>query len=289
MYGSQIGRADPTGDSDGDSIAWWVSSVPASRFATRYPASMSQFKDHFSQLAASYAAFRPTQPAAVIAYAASLARRRQLAWDCGTGNGQAARGLVEYFARVIATDASEAQIAHASPHPKVEYRVASAEASRLDAQTIDLVTVAQALHWFDLAGFYREVKRVMVPGGAIAVWAYGDARADEPAVDRVLREFTRGLLGPYWPPERRILDAGFRTIPFPFREVTPPDFTLEQQWTLPELLGYLRTWSATAVYAAETGHDPVTEWTSAFATAWGDDASRQLIRWPMSVRAGYVD
>jgi SAM-dependent methyltransferase len=250
---------------------------------------MAEFKDHFSRLAASYAAFRPTQPAAVIAYAASLATRRELAWDCGTGNGQAARGLAEYFASVIATDASAAQIAHATPHPQVQYRVAPAEVSGLDAHTVDLVTVAQALHWFNIERFYREVKRVVAPGGAIAVWAYGDARADEPAVDRVLREFTRGLLGSYWPPERRILDEGFRTLPFPFREVTPPEFTLEEQWTLAELLGYLRTWSATAAYARATGRDAVEELTSAFATAWGNDSVRRLIRWPMSVRAGYVD
>src|SRR6185437_7024311 len=243
---------------------------------------MADFKDHFSKRAASYAAYRPSQPAAVIAFAASLPPRRELAWDCGTGNGQAARGLAEHFATVIATDASAAQIAYATPHPHVQYRVAPAEASGLDSRTVDLVTVAQALHWFDVERFYGEVKRVVAPGGAIAVWAYGDARADEPAVDRVLREFTRGLLGPYWPPERRILDAGFRTIPFPFREVPPPELTLEERWTLPELLGYLRTWSATAAYNAAVGRDPVDEFTAAFATAWGNDSTRQLIRWPMA-------
>lgn len=249
---------------------------------------MSDFRDHFSSLAASYAAFRPTQPAAVVAYAASLALRHDLAWDCGTGNGQAARGLAEHFACVIATDASAEQIAHAVPHPNVQYRVAPAEASGLSDHSVDIVTVAQALHWFDVERFYLEVKRVVRPGGVVAVWGYGDVRADGPELDRVLREFTRGTLGAYWPPERRILDEGFRTIPFPFHEETPPDFTLDAQWTLPELLGYLRTWSATAAYVRATGRDPVEEWSPAFGRAWGEESIRRAIRWPMMVRAGHV-
>jgi SAM-dependent methyltransferase len=249
---------------------------------------MSPFTDHFSKLAASYAAFRPAQPAAVIAYAASLPSRRDVAWDCGTGNGQAARGLAEYFGNVVATDASAAQIAHAVPHSKVRYLVAPAEESGLPDHSVDLVTVAQALHWFDLERFYREVARVVAPGGAIAVWGYGDARSDDAAVDHVLRDFTRGTLGPFWPPERRILDEGFRTIPFPFREVTAPNFTLEEQWTLPELLGYLRTWSAAGAYTRATGRDAVEEWTAAFTTAWHDEAIRRVIRWPIAIRVGFV-
>jgi SAM-dependent methyltransferase len=212
-----------------------------------------------------------------------------VAWDCGTGNGQAARGLAEHFASVIATDASASQIAHAVPHPRVHYRVAPAESSGLAANSVDLVVVAQALHWFDVARFFEEVKRVVVRGGAIAVWGYGDARSDDRAVDDVLREFTRGALGAYWPPERRILDDEFRTIPFPFREVSPPRFTLEERWTLPELLGYLRTWSAAAAYTRATGRDAVEEWSPAFASAWQDAESRRLIRWPIAMRAGYVD
>jgi len=257
-------------------------------FNSRLNLMISDFKDHFSHIAASYAAFRPMQPPAVIAWAASLPQRHDVAWDCGTGNGQAARGLAEYFTTVIATDASATQIAHATPHSNVQYRVAPAEASGLDAHTVDLVTVAQALHWFDVERFYNEAKRVIVPGGALAIWGYGDARSDEPAVDRVLREFTRGTVGPYWPPERRILDSGFRTIPFPFREVTPPEFTLEERWTLNELLGYLRTWSATAAYIAANGRDPVEESTAAFETAWGNGSVQRVIRWPVAVRAGYV-
>lgn len=246
------------------------------------------FADHFSALADGYAAYRPAQLAAVLAYAASLAPRREVAWDCGTGSGQAAVGLADAFARVIATDASAAQIAHAVAHPRVAYRVAPAEACGLADGTVDLVTVAQALHWFDLPAFYAEVRRVAAPGAAIAVWAYGDARVDEPAVDRRLHQLAHDTLGPDWPPERRLVDAGYRTIPFPFREATPPPFTLEARWTLAQLLGYARSWSAAARYARRTGHDAVADAAPAFARAWGDPGAERTVVWPVAVRAGYV-
>jgi Methyltransferase domain len=245
-----------------------------------------RFADHFTPLAERYAAFRPAQPGEVIAYAASLAPRHDLAWDCATGNGQAAIGLAAAFARVVATDASAAQIAHALAHPRVTYRVAPAEASGLPDASVDLVTVAEALHWFDLGAFYREVQRVAARGAAIVVWSYGFMHVDDPAVDPLLEELSRETLGPDWPPEVRLIEEGYRTIPFPFDEVTPPAFTMTASWTLPQLLGYVRTWSALPRHQRRTGRDPVAGLEPRLLRAWPDPAPR-VVRWPLGVRAGH--
>jgi Methyltransferase domain len=247
----------------------------------------SGFADHFTPVADGYAACRPAQPPEVIAYAASLAPRRGVAWDCGTGNGQAAVGLAAFFDRVIATDASAAQIARAIAHPRVEYRVARAEASGLGDASVDLVTVAQALHWFDLDGFAREVRRVAAPGAAIVVWSYLWTSVDDPGVDALVQALARETLGPDWPPEIRFVAEEYRTVPFPFREVTPPPFVFTARWTLTELLGFVRTWSAIARHARRTGRDPVAEAEPRLRRAWGDPRVRRGIRWPIAIRAGY--
>lgn len=247
-----------------------------------------EFKDHFSGHAADYAAFRPRYPAELFQWAAGLPAARGLAWDCATGNGQAAVALAEHFPRVVATDASAAQIAHAEPHPRVEYRVALAEAgeaSGLPDAAVDLVTVAQALHWFDFDRFYAEVRRVLAPGGALAVWSYDLARV-APAVDALIDRLARDVVGPWWPPERRWVDERYRTLPFPFAEVAAPPCHLEERWDLPRLLAYLRTWSSVTRLRAATGRDAVAEAEGELAAAWGDPARPREIRWPLSVRAG---
>jgi len=250
---------------------------------------VSTFKDHFSRLAATYAAYRPVQPLAVLEWAASLVPRRAVAWDCATGNGQAACGLAPFFDRVIATDASAAQIAQATPHARVEYRVAPAEASGLADASVDLVSVAQALHWFDLDAFYREVRRVLAPGGALAVWSYMDPHVvDVPDVDAAFGRFAYGTLGAYWPPERRLVEEGYRTVAFPFDEVAAPPFDLTVRWTLDELAGYLRSWSATARYVDAHGADPVATFVDEVRGTWGDAEMRHAIRWRYAIRAGYV-
>ncbi|HEU4566222.1 MAG TPA: class I SAM-dependent methyltransferase [Gemmatimonadaceae bacterium] len=246
------------------------------------------FKDHFSRLAARYAVHRPTQPLEVVHWVAGLAPRHDVAWDCATGSGQAAVGLASHFARVIATDASEAQVAHATRHPRITYHVAPAEASGIAGGTVDLVTVAQAAHWLDLEAFYGEVRRVAAPGAVLALWAYGDARLDEPALDEALRRFSGETVGPYWPPERRLVDEEYRTIRFPFAEERAPAFTLERRWTLAELAGYLRTWSATARYHEARGRDPVLALEEELAALWGDPSAPRLVRWPIALRAGRV-
>lgn len=244
------------------------------------------FKDHFSAHAELYAEFRPTYPESLFRGLAGIAPARRTALDCGTGNGQAAIGLASHFNRVIATDPSAAQIARAIPHQHVDYRVAPAEASGLAPASVDLVTAAQALHWFDIPAFFAEARRVLVPRGAIAVWGYGDPVLDTPRLQSTLHNFNRGTLENYWLPERELLLDGYRAIEFPFQELTLPPLTLERRWTLAELAGYLRTWSATSRYSDEHGADPVSELLPALASDWGIPETAHLIRWPVYMRAG---
>ena len=245
------------------------------------------FHDHFSGHAGDYARFRPTYPAALYAFLAGAVDACELAWDCATGSGQAAVGLAEHFARVIATDASGPQIAHAATHPRVDYRVAEATASGLPAASVDLVTVAQALHWFDNAAFYTEVRRVAKPDGVCAAWGYGLMRVT-PAVDAVVEHFYRDVVGPYWPPERAYLDAGYRTLAFPFPEFAAPAFSMTATWPLADLLGYLATWSAAKRYAKVVGVDPLERVATDLARAWGPAHAPRAITWPLYLRVGRV-
>lgn len=244
------------------------------------------FKDHFSERAKLYAAYRPRYPDALFEFLAGLTGDHHTVLDCGTGNGQAAVGLARHFERVIATDPSPAQIQNATPHERIEYRVAPADASGLPARSVDLVAAAQSLHWFEPEAFFAEAKRVLVRDGAIAVWGYGDPVLDDVRLHEILHAFNRGLLEPYWFPERKLLLDGYRTIPFPFDEVNAPAMELEVRWTLYELAGYLRTWSATARFAAEHGTDPVNQVETSLAAHWGSPAARRVIRWPLALRAG---
>ena len=245
------------------------------------------FKDHFSGHAAVYASFRPSYPPALFDFAASLPTRHALAWDNATGNGQAAVGLAERFAHVIATDASAEQLAHAVPHPKVEYRQALAEESGLAGGSVDLISVATALHWFDFDRFYAEAERVLAPGGALVAWAYNLVRVS-PEVDMLVDRLARDIVGPYWPPERRWVDEDYRTIPFPFAEVEVPELWIEEEWDFSHFVPYFATWSATNRYRKATGHDPFETLGEAMERAWGDPARVRTVRWPVMMRAGYV-
>lgn len=246
----------------------------------------AHFQDHFSGVAARYADFRPKYPAALFDYLATLAPAHGTVWDCAAGNGQASFDLVERFQKVIATDASEKQIASAPPHPRIEFRVAPAEQSGLKDDSVDLVSVAQALHWFDLERFYAEVRRVLKPNGILAVWAYGINRVEDEEINKRIYDFYDNTVGPYWPPERRLVEEGYRTIPFPFVEILPPQIHMEARWTLEQLLGYFSTWSATNRYIAATGRNPLESLSNELAPAWGDAKKARLIMWPLSMRIG---
>ncbi|HSN18178.1 MAG TPA: class I SAM-dependent methyltransferase [Gammaproteobacteria bacterium] len=247
------------------------------------------FKDYFSGHAADYSRYRPgAYPTAMFEALASLAPDRECVWDCATGNGQAAVGLANFFAKVEATDASDTQIAAAAPNPKIHYSVAPAEASSLPDKSIALVMVAQALHWFDLTRFYAEVRRVAKPEALLACACYGNCRV-EPAVDAVMEQLYEGVLGDaYWPPERKHVERGYADLPFPFPEAELPRFTMEVRWDFESYVGYLRSWSATQNYIRKNGTDPLERVGEALLRAWGDPHAARIIIWPMSIRAGWV-
>jgi SAM-dependent methyltransferase len=245
------------------------------------------FKDHFSRQATDYAKFRPRYPQGLFDYLGSIAPRRQLAWDCGTGNGQAAVGLASVFDHVIATDASDKQIANAQPHERVKYRVAPAENSGIDSATIDLIIVAQALHWFDLDRFYEEAGRVLKPDGVLAASAYNLLHI-EPAIDQVINRYYHEVVGPFWPPERRLIEQ-FVDLPFPFQQIHPPKFEMTASWDLNHLVGYLRTWSSTQRSIAAKGEDPVKEISDELGRAWGTPEQTRNVNWPLTLRVGVND
>jgi SAM-dependent methyltransferase len=248
---------------------------------------MNTFKDHFSGHADVYREARPTYPPALFAWLAEEAPDTALAWDCGCGNGQASVALAAHFARVIGTDPSANQIAGAEPRTNVEYRVEPAERSSLADGSVSLVTVAQALHWFEFDAFYAEVKRVLKPRGLFAAWSYADCRVDAD-IDRVKDRLYVDLTGPYWPPERAHVDAGYRLLPFPFREISTPAFPMFARWNVGQFLAYLRSWSATQRYIKAKGHDPVALVEADLRAAWGDPDRVREVRWLFHVRAGVV-
>ena len=243
------------------------------------------FKDHFSQQARAYRTYRPSYPAALFAHIASLAGKHNLAWDCATGTGQAALGLTPYFQKIFASDASGKQLANASRHSKIVYCRATAENAPLVSKSVDLIVVAQALHWFDFGKFYAEVERVLEREGLIAVWSY-NLLVVTPAVDAIIRQFYRNTLAGCWPPERAYVDAGYRSIPFPFEKIAAPQFAMQAEWSLAQLIGYLSTWSAVQKYREKHAADPLDSVRSDLARAWGELRRTRKISWPLTLLLG---
>jgi ubiquinone/menaquinone biosynthesis C-methylase UbiE len=246
------------------------------------------FQDHFSSVAGPYARFRPSYDAALFTELAARAPARERAWDCGTGSGQAAIGLAAHFRSVVATDPSTAQLAAwADRAPGVARVACTAEAAALADGSVDLITVAQALHWFDTAAFYGEVRRVARPGGLLAVWSYALCRIDA-AVDQAVDALYHDVLGAYWAPARRHVETGYRTLPFPFtEEPAPTGRDLTRALTRTELEGYVGTWSAVRA-ARRAGVEPLTGFRAALARAWPDAGDRRMARWSLAVRIGRV-
>ena len=241
--------------------------------------------DHFSSVAGQYAAFRPRYPAALYQWLAATAPGHERVWDCACGSGQASLDLAAHFRSVIGTDLSAGQLAQAPAHERISYRVALAEHSGLEDASCDLVTVAQALHWFDLPGFYAEARRVLRPGGLLAVWCYGIATIPEQHGDALFQDFYSNEVGSYWQPERHLVETGYRTLAFPASEIAVPEFRLQLDWSLDELLGYASSWSATARYIKARGTDPMTGLRTRMLSCWGDPSARHTVRWPLRVRA----
>lgn len=259
------------------------------------------FKDHFSRHAELYRRFRPTYPPEVFAWLASLCEHHDRALDVGTGNGQAAHGLAPHFAEVIATDASASQIAQSEPHPKIRYAVAPAEdASRDRAQppvgseggelvaagSVDLVLAAQALHWFDFERFFAECRRVLRPGGVVAALTYYHPNVT-PEIDPILHRYIDHVRAD-WPPERRFVDTGYRTIDFPFQPeiALPSSLVMRLDLDLEGFAGYLATWSAAQRHRERTGLDPRAGFLTELAAAWGAPALTRPVTFPLGGRIG---
>ena len=256
--------------------------------------SHDHLKSLFSKQAKEYARYRPTYPESLFAYLSSLVTDHSLAWDCATGSGQAALKLADFFSKVIASDLNEDQLFQAAPHPlgKVEYRIASAENSRLPAGSVNLITVAQAAHWFQIEKFYKEVKRVLKPQGVLALWCYGLARIN-PEIDALLDAFSRDLLGSYWEKQALLVSDGYKSLPFPFEEIIPPAFEIKAEWTVEHLLGYLTSWSSSQTYLKKEGVDPldVDQFRTRFEKAWSQNTEstqnkRLEVKWKLSFRIG---
>jgi ubiquinone/menaquinone biosynthesis C-methylase UbiE len=251
----------------------------------------TQFKDLFSSNSKEYASSRPKYPKSLFEFLVGLVKYRNLAWDCATGNGQAAVFLSEYFERVIASDASEEQIENAQHRKNILYEVFPAERTNLADSSVDLITIAQALHWFDLDEFYKEAKRVLRKdgndGGVIAAWCYG-LHSVSPEIDNITHVLYEDILGSYWPKERKIVENKYEDIPFPFQEIQTPVFQIELDWSLPELVGYVYTWSSVQKFIEKNNSDPVKQVYDSLAAAWGDKNSwhKRKVVWPIYMRVG---
>jgi len=239
-----------------------------------------EFKDYFSAQSDGYAKYRPTYPAELFQFLASVTSADTLAWDCATGNGQVAVALTDYFPNVVATDASQRQIDAAIQYTGIEYRVATAEQSGLANSSVDLITVGQAFHWFDAALFMEEARRVLRPEGVLAIWCYQLCQVSDEC-DAIVDKLYRDILGDYWSPERMMVEQGYSGVAMPGVPVSAPALAMSLKWQATDMLGYLRTWSACSRYESTNGADPVVQIESALSEAWGN--SERLVIWPLAI------
>jgi SAM-dependent methyltransferase len=243
------------------------------------------YENHFSDHAHAYARHRPRYPNELFAWFRSVANAHELAWDAGTGNGQVAAALAGFMARVVATDASSEQLSHAEPHERVEYRAEPSDSSSLETASVDLVTAGAAAHWFELDGFYREVRRVAKPGAVIALFSYGP-RDIAAAVSPVVHTFQEEVLAGFWPERIKYVHDRYASLPFPFEEIPAPSFTMTAEWDLDDLVAFLETWSASQRYLQQVGERATKKVERALIEAWGDPAVSRTFRFPLFLRAG---
>lgn len=246
----------------------------------------ADFRDHFSGVAEDYARYRPTYPGVLFDHLASLCPERSLAWDCGAGSGQASVALASCFRHVLASDGSHSQIVRSPRVDNVCYHLARAEAAAIPSGTVDLVTVAQALHWFSHKEFFAEVRRVLKPEGIFGAWCY-TLMAVDARVDPIIHQFYYDIVGPYWPLRRSLVEDAYRSLEFPFVEMESPEFCMEVEWSLDQLLGYLGTWSAVRNYRKTQDADPRELISVRLDEAWPADETKN-IRWPLHVLLGSV-
>jgi ubiquinone/menaquinone biosynthesis C-methylase UbiE len=241
----------------------------------------------FATEAAQYAHLRPTYPDELFAFLSTTVASREVAWDCATGNGQAATHLTRYFERVIATDESAEMIDQAPREPRIEYWVAEAEDSDVDARSVDLVTVASAIHWFDLGRFYAEVRRVLRPGGVIAAWTYYTPVFGND-IDAIIERLAHDVLANYWDSRLHYVVDEFHDLPFPFEPINAPPFRTEMRWDMEDLLGYFETWSSSVKYREATGTHPTDVIKGDLARVWGDPEQKKDLHFPLYMRLGRV-
>ena len=246
---------------------------------------MTQFKDHFSSNSDNYKQFRPTYPDTLFSWLASQCKNTDYVWDCGTGSGQAAVEHSKHFTRVLASDASEAQIQQAEIRENITYKVSPAELLDAPDQSFDLITVAQAIHWFNLPAFFSTVERVLKPGGYLAVWGYQFVHTGT-ALDNIIQRFHSQIVGPYWPPERSLLNEGYTKIDFPYERLETPEFSMTAAWNLEHFTGYLSTWSAIKKYQEANNHNPLELIAEELEVHWGDRTKTKNIAWPLNVYLG---
>lgn len=249
----------------------------------RAPASADAIR-HFGAYADEYRRYRPDYPDALFDRVLALAPRPGRVWECGAGSGQATAGLAARFETVVATDVSRRQLSEIPDDPRVRRVVGAAEAAPLRGGSVDLVVVAQALHWFAPEAFAGEVRRVARPDGALVVWSYGLPSVG-PEVDGWIRRVHDDVLGSYWRPERRHVVEGYERLPVPLRPLCTESWTLERRWPLARFLGYVGTWSAAREHRARHGSDPLAPHVGALAAAWGAPEDVRAVRWPLTLRA----
>jgi SAM-dependent methyltransferase len=241
-------------------------------------------KDNFSAQASLYARFRPGYPQQLYDFLTDHCPGKKAAWDCGTGNGQVAAGLSPYFEKVFATDISKEQIAGAPRKDNIFYSVEASGQSSFPSNRFDLITVGQAVHWFDLDLFYAEARRTLQPGGLIAVFGYELLRVN-PEIDRIVGGFYSSVVGPYWDEERKWVDDRYASLPFPFKEINTPEMYSRYEWQWEEMVGYLNTWSAVRHYENKNHENPVDLVAGPLQKAWGN-AGTKAVSFPVFVRAG---
>ncbi len=245
----------------------------------------NNFKDHFSQHAKSYCKARPHYPTELFSWLANAAPAGALAWDAGCGNGQASVALADHFEHVIGTDASTTQIAEAIAHPRITYRVQTAESFDGADASVDLITVAQALHWMDVQSFFANARRVLKARGVMAAWCYGLLRC-KADIDAIIVDFEQAVVGSYWPPERRYIDRGYQDFDFPFQQIESPSFIMQAQWHLDALLAYIESWSAVQNFRRANSIDPMIKLRDSLTKVWGEPAGVRNVAWPLTVKIG---